>query len=354
LKTVAFIFICHNPYLYGMILVTGGTGLVGMHLLMLLAEKEQKVRAIYRKPESIEKVKNLFEMQSKAALFPNIEWQPADITDIPSLESVFIGVTKVYHCAAMISFDPADEDILRKNNIEGTANIVNFCLSKNVRKLCFVSSIAALGDLAINEKTITEEIEWNPEKYHSDYAISKYGAEMEVWRAQQEGLETVIVNPGVIIGPFASKEDWQNGSGRIFSEISKGMKYYTKGSTGFVGVWDVAKIMHQLMESTTHSQKFLVIGETMPFDVLSKTIADAIGVKPPGIYAKKWMTELAWRVDGLLSFLFFSKRKLSKATAKSLHAHEKYDNNKIKETLHFDFEPMQAVIHKTASFFPKA
>lgn len=336
-----------------MILVTGGTGLVGMHLLMLLAEKEAKVRAIYRKPESIEKVRKLFDLQHKSAFFPNIEWLQADITDIPALEYVFVGITKVYHCAAMISFDPADENALRKSNIEGTANIVNFCLSNKVKKLCFVSSIAALGDLAVNENTITEETEWNPEKYHSDYAISKYGAEMEVWRGQQEGLETVIVNPGVIIGPFSSKGDWQSGSGRIFTEISKGMKYYTKGSTGFIGVWDVAKIMHQLMESAIHAQRFVVIAETMHFNVLAETIATVLGVNPPGIYAKKWMTELAWRIDGLFSVLFFRKRKLSKATAKSLHTHEEYDNKKIKEVLHFDFEPMQAVIHKTASFFRK-
>ncbi|AWI24821.1 NAD-dependent epimerase/dehydratase family protein [Flavobacterium pallidum] len=336
-----------------MILVTGGTGLVGMHLLMLLAEKEEAVLAIYRNTEGIEKVKRLFEMQHKADSFHKIEWQQADITDIPSLENVFSGISKVYHCAAMISFDQSDEGILRKVNIEGTANIVNFCLAKEVQKLCFVSSIAALGDVAVNETVISEETEWNPEKYHSDYAISKYGAEMEVWRGQQEGLETVIVNPGVIIGPFASKADWQNGSGRIFWEISKGMKYYTKGATGFVGVWDVAAIMHQLMESPIQSQRFALVSEIMSFEVLSKMIAHEIGVKAPTVYAKKWMTEWAWRIDGVLSFLFFKNRKLSKAAAKSLHALEQYDNSKVRQALHFDFESIPAVINKTAVFFRK-
>ncbi len=353
LKTAARIFICHNPYLYCMILVTGGTGLVGTHLLMLLAEKEAKVRAIYRRPGRIETVRRQFDLQDKSQFFSNIEWLQADITDVPTLEQAFAGITRVYHCAAMISFDPADENALRKNNIEGTANIVNFCLSNNVKKLCFVSSIAALGDIAVNETSVTEETEWNPEKYHSDYAISKYGAEMEVWRGQQEGLETVIVNPGIIIGPFASKDDWKTGSGRIFTEISKGMKYYTKGSTGFVGVWDVVQIMHQLMDSQIHAERFVLVAKTIRFNELADIIATELSVKKPTTYAKKWMTETAWRVDWLISVLFFRKRKLSRATAKSLHVEELYDNRKIKNMLHFEFEPMKTVIHKTASFFSR-
>ncbi|MGA9638928.1 NAD-dependent epimerase/dehydratase family protein, partial [Flavobacterium sp.] len=140
-----------------MILVTGGTGLVGAHLLLHLVENEEKVRAIYRSSKSIEKTKSLFALYKKEALFSRIDWQVGDITDIPSLEKVFIGIEYVYHCAAIISFDPKNENALRKINIEGTANIVNFCIAKNVTKLCHLSSIAALGDLAEHETILTEE-----------------------------------------------------------------------------------------------------------------------------------------------------------------------------------------------------
>ena len=179
-----------------MILVTGGTGLVGAHLLLHLLENgEEKIRAIYRKSKQIEKTKSLFELYKKSDLFSKIGWIQADILDVPSLENAFEEVDYVYHCAGLISFNPDDENQLRKVNIEGTANIVNFCIDKKVTKLCHVSSIAALGNLTQNQTIITEETEWNPEVLHSDYAISKYGAEMEVWRGQQEGLQVVIVNP---------------------------------------------------------------------------------------------------------------------------------------------------------------
>src|SRR6218665_3918770 len=211
-----------SDYLYNMILITGATGLVGSHLILHLLESSdsgsQKLRAIYRKDSSIARIQSLFSLYGKAHLFVQIEWIKADITDVPLLEIAFQNVTVVYHCAAHISFDPADEELLRKTNIEGTANIVNFSLEYGIKKLCYVSSIAALGDPKENEPIITEETEWNPEKPHSGYAISKYGAEMEIWRAQQEGLEVVVVNPGVILGPLF----WTAGSGEIYQNVKNG------------------------------------------------------------------------------------------------------------------------------------
>ena len=198
-----------------MILVTGGTGLVGAHLLLYLVENGENVRAIYRNLDTIQKTKSLFQQNQKIDLFQKIDWIEADILDIPSLKIVFENIDYVYHCAGHISFDPKDENSLRKTNIEGTANIVNFCIDNKVKKLCHVSSIAALGDLAQNETVVSETSEWNPEMCHSDYAISKYGAELEVWRGFQEGLEVVIVNPGVILGSTI----FDSGSGVIFSKV---------------------------------------------------------------------------------------------------------------------------------------
>ena len=206
-----------------MILVTGGTGLVGAHLLLHLAENEVGIRSIYRNKKSIEKTKSLFNLYQKESLFAKIEWVEADIIDVPSLEIAFQNIAYVYHCAALISYDPNDEDQLRKTNIEGTANIVNFCLAYDIKKLCHVSSIAALGDLKPHETKVTEETEWNPEAPHSDYAISKYGAEMEIWRGQQEGLSVVIVNPGVILGSGF----WGQGSGVFFSAVKKRISFFT-------------------------------------------------------------------------------------------------------------------------------
>ncbi len=320
-----------------MILVTGGTGLVGAHLLLHLIESRsigsEKVRAIYRSLASMEKTKSLFATYKKESLFDQIEWVSADITEVPSLEIAFQNIDTVYHCAALISFDPKDEDALRKTNIEGTANIVNFCIAFGIKKLCFVSSIATLGDLLPHEKFTTEETEWNPEKPHNDYAISKYGAEMEIWRGQQEGLDVIIVNPGVILGPGFREQ----GSGQLFTKVKNGLKFYTLGSTGFVAVSDVVRMAHQLMQSEIKNERFTLIAENSVFRDILNSMADALGVKKPEIHAKPFFMEMLWRLDWFVSNVMQQKRKLSQTTAKASYSTTIFSNQKIKDTLKTDF-----------------
>jgi dihydroflavonol-4-reductase len=315
-----------------MILVTGATGLVGSHLVLRLVSQNLQVRALFRKEEAKKRVLQVFEYYRKQDLYDKIEWVQADIVDVPSLEAAFENVDYVYHCAALISFDPKDEEKLRKANIEGTANVVNLCVDFGIKKLCYVSSIAALGDLKDFESVVTEETEWNPEFHHSDYAISKYGAEMEVWRGHQEGLQVVVVNPGVILGPVF----WTNGSGEIYERVQKGLVFYTKGGTGFVTVDDVVNAMIVLMQSEISAERFVLVSETLTYQDLTNLIAEKLKVNPPKIKAKRWMTGLAWRLDYLLA-LFGKKRTLSKSMARTLHAIEYYDASKVKKMTGIEF-----------------
>jgi dihydroflavonol-4-reductase len=329
-----------------MILITGATGLVGSHLAIHLLENDENVRAIYRNENSIVKTKSLFELYKISHLFDKIEWIQADINDITTLEIAFENIEYVYHCAALVSFDPKDEEKLRKINIEGTANVVNFCLAKNIKKLCYVSSIAAFGDLLDHEKIITETTDWNPEKFHSDYAISKYGAEIEVFRAQQEGLNVVIVNPGVILGAGF----FESGSGKIFAKVKNGLSFYTNGTTAFVAVSDVVKIMFQLMKSNINGERFALVSENCTYKYLLETIADSLHVKKPNRKISKFTTNIAWRIDWILSNIFFQKRNLSKDLAASLHSTDLYSNEKIKKTLNFEFEKVAFSVKQISKF----
>lgn len=322
-----------------MILVTGATGLIGSHLVLRLIAQGQEVKALYRKETNKERVKKVFEYYHKSSFFEKISWVQGDVLDIPSLSEAFLDVTYVYHCAALISFDPNDEEKLRKTNIEGTANIVNFCIDFKIKKLCYVSSIAALGDLAAHETIITEETEWNPETHHSDYAISKYGAEMEVWRGYQEELDVVIVNPGVILGPLF----WEEGSGDIYKKVRNGLSFYTNGGTGFVAVNDVVVVMISLMNSSIVGQRFVLTAETFTYENLTKIIAKKLNVKAPKYQAKKWMTTIAWKLDWFAG-LFGKKRILSKDMARSLHAVDHFDTTKIEKALNFQFEKINNYI----------
>ena len=323
-----------------MILVTGATGLVGSHLLVQLLQENEEVKALFRSEKQIEKVKNVFAFHNQTALFYKINWVKGDITDIPSLEIAFENVTHVYHCAALISFDPSDEDELRKINIEGTANVVNCCIDFGIKKLCHVSSIAALGNPKEHENTITEETEWNPEELHSDYAITKYGAEMEVFRGHQEGLEVVIVNPGVIFGYGFPKK----GSDVIIQSVKKGLSFYTKGNIGIVSVEDVTNCMVQLMKSSVNGERFTLVGENISTKALLNFIAEELKLKKPSIEATKLMTSIAWRMDWLLSKILNRKRKLTRSTTNSSHATTTFDTSKMEKELNFTFQKKESYL----------
>jgi nucleoside-diphosphate-sugar epimerase len=325
-----------------MILVTGATGLVGSHLLVQLLQENEEVKALFRSEKQLEKVKNVFAFKKQLGLFDKIHWVKGDITDIPTLEIAFENVTHVYHCAALISFDPNDEDALRKINIEGTANVVNCCIDFNIKKLCHVSSIAALGDTKEHENIITENTEWNPEELHSDYAITKYGAEMEVWRGFQEGLDVVIVNPSIIFGYGFPNQ----GSDVIIKSVKKGLSFYTNGTIGIISVEDVANCMVQLMKSTISGERYILVGENVILKGFLTYLATLLNTKVPTIYASKTMTSIAWRLDWLIAKITNRKRKLTRTTAKASHSVDVYDTSKIVTDLNYSFQKKETYLPK--------
>lgn len=335
-----------------MILVTGGTGLVGSHLLLDLTRSGESPRAIYRSRESITTVKKVFSYNLSEAeaetFFSRIDWIQADITEVPSLNKAFSEVTEVYHCAALVSFDPSKDSQLRKTNIEGTANVVNFCIKEQVKKLCFVSSIATL-DKKPGKNTITENSHWNKELDHTMYAITKYGAEMEIWRASQEGVPVVIVNPGVIIGPGY----WDSGSGQIFQRVNKGLKYYFPKVTGFVGVEDVVKPMRQLMAPDVKNEQFILVSENVSFKTLLQEVAENLEKKAPPKKLKPWMVNLGWIWQEATGFFFGKERQLNKHSSKSLFEETLYSNEKIKEVLNYSFEPVAKAVQRTGKIYKK-
>ncbi|MEY8849984.1 NAD-dependent epimerase/dehydratase family protein [Psychroserpens sp. XS_ASV72] len=333
-----------------MILVTGGTGLVGSHLLYKLISDGEKVRAIYRRSHTLERVQHVFSYytDNHESLFNKIEWVEADLNNVPALQEAFIGIDYVYHCAAFVSFEPNKYHRLRKVNIEGTANIVNLCISNHVKKLCYVSSIAAIGHPMNPEQKITEDTEWNPEEDNSVYAITKYGAEIEAWRGTQEGVPTVIVNPGIVLGPGY----WKGGSsGNLFRLIHNGLNYYTTGTTGYVDVWNVTDIMVNLMNSTIINERFILVSENLSFKTFQEKVADTLNVSPAQKKASKLLLELGWRMDWLNHKLFGKRRKLSKQLVKSMRTKTIYDNTKLVSALQFTYTSIDTSIEKVCRYF---
>jgi len=333
-----------------MIFITGGTGLVGSHLLYELTRQGKPVCAVRRASSNLEQVKHVFGYYTDqtSLLFDRINWVEADVLDPGSIKEAMKGAVEVYHCAAMVSFRSSDKQQMLRNNIEGTANVVNSALDSGVRKFCFVSSTAALGAYPSREP-VTETGTWRSSKSHSAYAVSKYRSEMEVWRGISEGLPAVIVNPSVILGPGT----WNRGSSSFFGVINRGMTFYTNGVTGYVDVRDVVTIMVRLMESEIMGERFILASENLSYRDIFSMISEELGKKPPCIWASPFLSELAWAGSGIRAFLTGSDPLITREMIRAAHSEIRFSSEKIRKALGIDFIPMKQSIHDIANLFIK-
>lgn len=317
------------------ILVTGGTGFLGSYLLKKLSEENLKIRAIYRNKNRIQENKILQEIPKN-----KIEWIQADLLDIVSLEDAFQNVKQIYHCGAMVSFNTKNRQKMRKINISGTANMVNLALDLGIEKFLHVSSIASLGP---SKKIIDESNTWKTSKKNSQYSISKYLSELEVWRGIEEGLNAVIVNPSVIIGAG----NWNEGTCRMFKTVWNGLKFYSSGKTGYVAVEDVVACMIQLMNSNAQNERFILNGENLSYKDFFTLVAKALNKKSPEYCPPRWMSETAWRV-----FKIFQKDPfITKETVEAAYNGKRFSNEKIKKQINFEFQNISESIEKTAKIF---
>jgi dihydroflavonol-4-reductase len=317
---------------FKMILVTGATGFLGSELACQLVQQGNIIRCTKRGSSTIPPL--------LVPLSQQIQWVDADIMDIFALEAALDGVTQVYHCAAWVSLRQADKGPMIRTNITGTANLVNLCLDRTAR-LVHVSSIAAIGT-ALAGELITENHHLEETAANDGYAISKLESEMEVWRGIAEGLDAVIVNPSLIIGPNAGTE----GTGQLFENVRKGLKFYTKGAGGFVDVGDVAKCMIALMNSDIQGERYIISAENRSYQDITAAIANCFGTKAPATLAKPWMMEIAWRAAALAGALTGKAPAIDKVAAQTASLTREYDNTKIRKAIGIEFKPVDETVRE--------
>ncbi len=316
-----------------MILVTGATGLVGSHLLKELVGRGHTVRALYRSaPPSSD-------------FSGKVQWVRSDILDVVSLEEAMKGVTQVYHCAAVVSFQPKRKQQLLQTNIEGTANVVNACLDAGVQKLLFVSSVSALGRIREGE-AINETMNWTAETNNSEYGKSKYLAEMEVWRGIGEGLNAVIVNPVIILG----SGDWESSSSRIFKSAYEEFPWYTDGVSGFVDVLDVVRAMILLMEKNINGQRFILSAYNVPYRTIFNEAAQQFGKRRPHRKVTPLLAEIVWRLEAIKEKMTGKEPLLTRETAQAAQAKAYFNNEKLFQYLpDFQYTPLSDTIQRVCS-----
>ena len=328
-----------------MIAVTGATGLVGTHLLAELIKENEPLKAFYRteekREESVKLIHEVYGEEIKEAVI-DVHWIRLDILDVSALSEHLSDVDYLYHCAGKISNKPSEIKLTRKINIEGTANVMNMALKKDIKKVCHVSSVAALGHSEaseINERSVRDN-----NRSVSNYSIAKYGAEMEAWRVAEEGLPIVIVNPSLIIG----EGFYHSGSGQLLQKIRSGTNFYVEKVGGFVDVQDVVAAMIKLMKNDIKHERFIISAENRSIKDLMNDLSVELGQKPPQFKLSRFLLYLIWSIEIILGFFRIKKRTLTLQIINELDSKSYYDNSNIKETIGFQFTPMKETIKRVA------
>ncbi|GAA3924042.1 NAD-dependent epimerase/dehydratase family protein [Hymenobacter algoricola] len=318
-----------------MIFVTGGSGLIGSFLIAALVARGHAVRALYRR------------QIPASAVAAAIEWVEGDLRDTLALQAALRGVTHVFHCAGLVSYAPQDEDALLQTNVEGTAALVDACLAQPGVRLCYVSSVAALGSAATaaeplpGPQVVDEDAKWDLGAEHPAYATSKYLAELEVWRGVTEGLSAVMVNPAVVLGPA----DWKRSSTRLFRYAFQEHAFYTPSSLSFVDVRDVVEAMLRLaLDTAISGERYVLSAGTVPLREFLTQAAACFGKKPPTVAVPGWAAELIWRLEHGRSLLTGARPLITKDTARAGRRPVVYGSHKVQQALGLRFRPLADTI----------
>ncbi|MBS1614788.1 MAG: NAD-dependent epimerase/dehydratase family protein [Bacteroidetes bacterium] len=324
-----------------MILVTGASGFVGAHLTKRLSEKGFSVRALYRNSEP----------DATMRTWPGVEWMRCDLLDVFDVEAALIGIQDVYHCAALVSFNPGRRAEMLHNNFEATANLVNEALNAGIRKLIHISSIAALGRNS-RQELINEEAQWEESKLNSAYGQSKYAAEMEVWRGIGEGLEAAMLNPGIIMGEPIVARGWKHGAPALMKIAFKEFPFYTQGTTAFVDVQDVVLAAMSLMASSLTAERFIISENNRSYREIFSLMAESLGKRPPRFSAGPFLSQIVWRFSALKSACTGKSATITRETARNAQTQSFYNPEKWLQAFpEFRYTPMSQTIQRMAAAF---
>lgn len=330
-------------------LVTGGTGIVGAHVLDALLSEGRSVRALLRKGSDASIVKRILQHYHPdgAERFQRIQWVEGDLFDVDALREAMQGVEHLYHCAALVSFDPRDADAMQRVNVVGTANVVDAALEAGVRRLCHVSSTASIGG-GMDGGTGDETKPFVQDKRSSGYAISKADAELEVHRGIAEGLDAVMVNPCVVIGPGQHGRS----SMTMIDRVRKGSRFYPGGTNAVVDARDVATAMVRLISEGKTGDRYLLIGEEISYRQLFTLIAASNGKPAPSAKLPAWALELGWRAETVRT-LFGGRPLITRNTARTASRIRHYDGSKARRVLGMHFRSAEEAIGNVAAFLDR-
>ena len=311
-------------------LVTGATGLIGSFICRAMLKAGYSVRALRRETSDMSLIKDVEH---------EIEWVECDILDVVNLEKYMQSISGVIHNAAFISYDSRDEALMRKINVEGTANIINIAIKKNITHFLHMSSVAAVGKKA-SEGSVNETHTITPDDALTGYARSKWLAELEVWRAIAEGLPAVVLNPSLVLGPGSLDKS----STQVFKYVWDEKQFYTTGIVNYVDVRDVANVAVQAVKQEITGERFIINGGSVSYRQLFEEIANSLDKRPPSIKINASLIKVLSKLDWIRTLLTQQKPLVTDELAQVARNSHTYNNDKVRQALGVEFRPLNETI----------
>ncbi|MDR7128663.1 nucleoside-diphosphate-sugar epimerase [Algoriphagus sp. 4150] len=312
------------------ILITGITGLFGSYLAKEFA--------------SLGEIHGFRRIDSSSRLlegvgFPII-WHEGELSDIESLEESLEGMDLVVHAAGKVSFDAHDEESLHRTNVDGTTNLVNAMLNTGVKKLVHVSSVAAIGR-SPELLQLDENFKWVESPLNTDYGVSKYLAELEAWRGEQEGLDLLVVNPSILLGRISDARS----SSDIYHYVLEENSYYPKGDLNYIDVRDAAGQVRELVEKEAWGERFILNKEQISYREFFEKMAAVFGKKAPSKPVSPIMLRAAVFFNAIFRKIGLSKSPLNKKTAMISQQKVFFDNTKVNKLLGSSYRSLDETLN---------
>lgn len=330
--------------------VTGGTGLIGSHLVAELLKRGCRIRLLVRDMRRVGQLHKTLSRMEADSYFGRIEFYETELNNPHTLASALAGVGVVFHCAALVTFDPEKDEKVVAVNTEITTHVVNACLRCGVGLLVHVSSIATLGSCRPGQRAIDETCILSNPVGRSPYSVSKIYAENVVQRGMVEGLRAVIVNPSVVIG----EGDLNSSSSRLVAYAMRRRLFYTNGVKGYVDVRDVARAAVGLAEMPQAiGKRFIVSAENLTFGTLFSMAARISGHWPPLIPVGRRVLTGIYKVEKLLNKWFGRRPILSEALIDNACDMSYYDNSRMKNLLNFTYTPIRETLERVIRYYKR-
>ena len=331
------------------VFVTGGTGLLGAHVLQQLTASGVQVKALKRGTSSIRTAEKVFAAYSPepAKHWGQIEWVNGDVTDYYSLEEGLEGVDKIFHVAGFISFRRKEHRKLEKINIEGTANLVNAALHLGIKRFVHVSSVTALGHAVEPGELISEKTPWKDSPLNTHYAVTKQAGEREVWRGSEEGLDVLVFHPGLVVG----YGDWNTGTGRVVKTLAEGQPFFTEGVNGWVDVRDVARAMIETERNGISAERFILVAENRPLKEAFDELCELLGSRKPYLRAGNGLLKAAAVFESAKCWITRGEPLITTESARTANLKSYYENSKLQNQTGFRYTPLEDTFREVVMRF---